>query len=275
MSAGTVLPVREPHPVDPTVGACVMAVTSAPSRTVTPRSRQRAYIASASTRRPPLDVPGTEGLLHPRDDGQRSGRATRVRAGVGGVAPEVLAQARVTQIAAADVVEAPPRRDRAQVREPTRLLEQVTRPGERRLQEGLARHGPDVTGVDQEASPVLTGRAAERGVERSAGARPVVGHVELGAVREPIVRNGIHLDEVDALLEGGAGLEERVPPHRGQGQQRRPGVEHEAVPLVAADLAAPRRGLLADDDLVPLHRKPCRDCEPAHPGSDDDDAAHS
>ena len=179
------------------------------------------------------------------------------------------------QKSTADVLEAAPRCDGAQVLEPTGLLEQVPGPGERRLQECGARHGPDVAGVCQEPSPVLTRRATERRVERRHSALAVVRHVELGPVREAIVGNGIHLDEIDALLERGAGLEEGVAPHRGQGQQRWPRVEHEAVALVPADLAAEVWRLLADDDLVALHRKPRGHGQPAHAGSDHDNPAHT
>src|SRR3954447_9961718 len=150
--------------------------------------------------------------------------------------------------AASQVVEAAPRCDGAQVGEATRLLEHVTRSGERSLQEWLAGHGPDVPSVRQEPSPVLTCGATECRVEGGTCTRPVVGHVELGAVGEAVVRNGIDLDEVDTLLECGTGLEKGVPPDRGQGQQRRAGVEREAVPLVSADLPAERRRLFADQD---------------------------
>ena len=102
-----------------------------------------------------------------------------------------------------------------------------------------------------------------------------VGQVELDAVGEPVVA-----DRVDGrpgrprTLERPAGLAEQVAVDRRQGEQRRPGVEAEAVAGEPAELAADVAGLLADGDLVAERGQPRGGGETAHARTDDDDLGH-
>jgi hypothetical protein len=67
-----------------------------------------------------------------------------------------------------------------------------------------------------------------------------------------ICEGRFHRLQVDRVLQRTAGLQEQVAVDGGQGEQRRPGIEDEAVLRVAGKLAPEGRCLLQDLDLVAL-----------------------
>ena len=226
------------------------------------------------------DVPGAEGLLDVGDDGQRRRSASRVRAGVGRVAVEEHPQPRVAQLPAAQPAQRLPRRDRAHVGRTPGQAQQVAGTAQRRLEERLAGHLPHLVRPVEQPVPVGAGALAEALVQRHPEPGPGgVGHVQPGDVvavdgGEPVARHRIDRDQVDAVLEWLAGLDEQVPVDRRQGEEGRPGVEGEAVPAERPELAAPGVGLLAHDDVVAEGRQAGRRGEAGHPRPDHHDPRH-
>ena len=229
---------------------------------------------------PAGDVPGAEGLLDVGHHGQRRRRAARVRPGVGRVAVEEHPQPRVAEVLLPQPAQRLPGRHGADVRRTPGKAQQVARAGQRRLEERLPRHLPDVAGPVEEALPVGAGPGAESLVERCPQpGRRGVGQVEPGHVvptdgGEPVAGHRVDGHQVQRLLEGAAGRQEQVPVDVGEGQQRGPGVEREPVAAEGAQLAAPGLGLLADDHLVPERGEARGNREPGHAGTHHHDPRH-
>jgi len=121
----------------------------------------------------------------------------------------------------------------------------------------------------------IRGGAAERLAE-CRGTAPGVHarHVQRGAVREAIAERRVELHEVEGLVETGAGLVEQVAVDRRQREQRRAGVEDEAVTLDAPELAAVGRCLLHHGDVMTLHCQARGDSHPAHACADHHHPCH-
>ena len=229
---------------------------------------------------PAAHVPRAEGLLDVRHHDERSRGASWVRAGVRRVAVEQHPRSRVLQVASAQAAKRGQRSDRAQVPYPQRLPQQVPRPSQRRLQERRTRDLPHRRGVVDQRGPLRPGTSAEGRIHRLGGAGPrAVGDVQCHAVGEAVVEGRVDRHEVDVVLERGSlapdcRLQEQVAIDGWEGEQRRPGVEDEAVSLKPPELPPVRRSLLEDDDRVSLGRQSCGDGQPAHPGTDHHDPAH-
>ena len=237
---------------------------------------QRALVkGEAESAQATPDVPRAERLLDVGNGGESSRRAARVGPGVGGVAVQHRAQVWIAQIATAEAAQGAPRRDRAEVGDLARLAQQAAHAVQRRLEERAAGGVPDATGPIHEPGPVSARPGPERCVQRrrhrAAGA---VGQSQLDAVREAVVADRVDRHQVDLVLERSAGLEEQVAIDRRQGQQRRPGVEREAVTVEPAELAADVGRLLAGRHAMAERGQPRRRGEPAHAGPDDDDLGH-
>jgi hypothetical protein len=224
-------------------------------------------------------VPGAERLLDVRHDRQRGGRAARVGAGVGGVAVEEHPQPRVAQVLLAEPAQRLPRRHRAHVAGPPGQPQQVPAAGQRRLEERHPGHLPDVVRAVEEAVPVRAGTGAEGVVERHPQpARDAFGRSSQVTSWPSTAGTGSappgRPPQVEAFLERLPGLHEQVPVDGRQRQQRGTGVEDEPVTLEGAELAAPGRRLLADDDVVTEGGQAGRDGEAGHPCPHHHDPRH-
>ena len=135
--------------------------------------------------------------------------------------------------------------DRLHLARIRRELDERPRAFEGRLDEGAACDAPHLRRARHEAPPVLRRGAAELLAHGAGDARRVgAGELERAAVREAVGECRVERLDVDRLLETLAGLEEEVAIDGREGEQTRPGVEDEAVALVAREFAAEARALL-------------------------------
>ena len=177
---------------------------------------------------------------------------------------------------AAQIAQRRERRDRAYLAGIGCEAHESARSFERGLQERSAGDAPHFAGPCHEPAPVIAGAAPELIAHRprdTPGVDP--GHLEGGSVGEAVAKRGIEGLDVDGVLQGAAGLQEQVAVDGWQREQAGPGIEDEAVALVARELAAGSRRLLEDGDVVAFDLEAHGRRHAAHSGSDDDDSCHS
>ena len=225
---------------------------------------------------PAAEVPGAEFLLDVGHGHERRRSLARIRSLVRRIAIEQRHLARIAQVFAAESAQAGEGCDRLHLARIGRQLDERPRTFERRLDEGAAGDAPHLRRARHESPPILRGRPAELLAHGAGDACGVgAGNLECAAVREAVGERRVEWLDVDRLLEGLAGLEEEIAIDGREGEQARPGVEDEAVALVASKFAAEARALLEQGDVVALDLEACGGGHAPHTASDHNDASHT
>jgi hypothetical protein len=123
-----------------------------------------------------------------------------------------------------------------------------------------------------QGQPRRSAPGPERGIQRRGHRGRIARHVEDGPVGEPVAARRV--DRVEHETGRAAGVGEQLVEHLGQGQQRRPGVEAEAVAAVLPQLPPVRTGALVQLHPVPLRGQPGGRRQPADSGPDHHHPAH-
>jgi hypothetical protein len=192
---------------------------------------------------PAADVPGAEPLLDVGRDRQHRWRAPRVGAGVGGVTVEPGAHPRVRQHRRAKAAQGEPGRDHAQVAQPGGEAQEVAG-RERAAQHVVAGELPQPFAPCVQRGPRCPAAWPESRVERGGDGGRVVGHVQDRPVGEGVGAGRVDRHDVEARRTTGVG--EQLPDDLRQRQQRRAGIEGEAVAAELPELAAVGGRLLVD-----------------------------
>ena len=222
---------------------------------------------------PTADVPGPEVLFDVARHRQHRRGAAWVGAGVGGVAVEPGPQPRIGERRGAQAAQAAPRRDEPQVAQAEREPQQVRGPVEGPAQHRVADEVPEPGRAGVQGQPGRACSRSERGIQRGRDRGRVVRQVQRGAVGEAVAARGVHRHHVQSGRA--ARVREQLLEHVRHRQQRRPGVEGEAVAAELAELAAVGRAALVQLDGVPLRGEPRRHREAADARADDDDLHRS
>jgi len=140
------------------------------------------------------------------------------------------------------------------------------------VQHRLADEVPEAGAAVVERLPRRAGTGAEGGIESRGHVGGVEGQVEPRAVGEPVPAGGV--DALELQIGRAPGRREEVGEDVRQREQRRSGVEGEAVAAVLPQLPAVGGRALVHRDAVALRREPGGGGQPADPGADDDDPRH-